>query len=180
MMDLSDFGNWKDIEGYTNYMVSDQGFVMSKKALKMLKVSFDHQGYHHVCLYEDKTKKTHKLHNLVAKTHIDNPNGYTCVDHIDHDKTNNYVANLRWCSSSQNSMNRSKQSNTTSNYKGVSWHKQGQKWRATIRVDGKLKHIGLFENEVQAAVAYNNAAIQYFADFACLNVIPIESIADDA
>ncbi len=175
-MDLGEFGNWKNIEGYTNYMVSDQGFVMNKKTLRILQASTHTRGYHQVGLYDDKVRKFHLIHVLVANNHIDNPNGYKCVDHIDHDKTNNCVTNLRWCSSSQNSMNRSKQANATSNYKGVSWHKQSQKWCAQISVDCKRKHIGLFESEVQAAVAYNNAAICHYAEFACLNVIPLDSI----
>ena len=151
-MDLGEFGNWKNIEGYINYMVSDLGFVMNKKTLRILQAGTDNHGYHHVCLYDDKIKKTHKIHTLVANNHIDNPSGYKCVDHIDHDKTNNCVTNLRWCSSSQNGMNKSKQANTTSTYKGVSWYKQPQKWRAQIRLDGKLKHIGYFASEIQAAV----------------------------
>jgi hypothetical protein len=178
-MDLSEFGNWKNIEGYANYLVSDLGFVMNKKTLRILQAGTNKYGYHHVCLCECKVRETLKIHTLVAKHHIDNPSGYKCVDHIDHDKNNNCVTNLRWCSSSQNSMNRSKRTNTTSNYKGVCWDKHAQKWRVQIKVDGKLKHIGYFVSEVQAAVAYNNAAIQYYAEFACLNVIPLDSIADE-
>ncbi len=176
-MDLGEFGNWKNIEGYSNYMVSDLGFVMNKKTLRILQASTDTHGYHQVSLYENKVRKTHLTHILVAKTHIHNPSGYKCVDHIDHDKTNNCVTNLRWCSSSQNNMNRSKQSSTCSSvYKGVGWYKPLQKWRAQIRLDGKLKHIGYFASEIQAAVAYNNAAICHFTEFACLNVIPLDSI----
>jgi hypothetical protein len=73
-------------------------------------------------------------------------------------------------------MNKSKQANTSSNYKGVYWNKQAQKWHVQIQVDGKKKYIGLFLSEIQAAIAYNNAAICYFAEFACLNVIPLDSI----
>ncbi len=176
-MDIGEFGNWKNIEGYSNYMVSDLGFVMNKKTLRILQASTDTHGYHKLNLCENNVMKTHKIHVLVARAHVDNPSGYKCVDHIDHDKTNNSVSNLRWCSPTQNGMNKSKQSSTCSSiYKGVSWHKQPQKWRAQIRVDGKLKYLGYFANETQAAVAYNNAAICQYAEFACLNVIPIESI----
>jgi hypothetical protein len=175
-MDLSEFGNWKNIEGYANYLVSDRGFVMNKKTLRILQPATNLYGYHTVNLYEGKVGKTCTIHSLVAKAHIDNPNGYNCVDHIDHDKTNNFVENLRWCSSSQNSMNKSKQANTSSNYKGVYWNKQAQKWHVQIQVDGKKKYIGLFLSEIQAAIAYNNASICYFAEFACLNVIPLDSI----
>ena len=122
-----------------------------------------------------------KLHRLVADAFLDNPNNHQFVDHIDRDRLHNDVTNLRWCSRSQNGMNRTKQSKpSSSNYKGVSWKTPNNKWCANIRVDGKLKHIGLFDSEVQAAVAYNNAAIQYFAEFACLNVIPVASIVTDA
>ena len=173
---MSDFGNWKDIEGYPKYKVSDRGFVMNKKTMRMIRSCCDSAGYPCLNLYHEKIRKHCRVHNLVANTVLENPNKYNCVDHIDHDKTNNCVTNLRWCSSSQNSMNRSKQANATSNYKGVSWHKQSQKWCAQISVDCKRKHIGLFESEVQAAVAYNNAAICHYAEFACLNVIPLDSI----
>ena len=179
-MDFSEFGNWKNIEGYTNYMVSDQGFVMNKKTLRIFQASTNTSGYHKVDLREDKARKTHLIHVLVAKTHTDNPSGYKCVDHIDHDKTNNHVTNLRWCSSSQNGMNRSKQSSASSSvYKGVSWHKAAHKWHAQITLDGKLKHIGYFTSEVKAAIAYSNDAICHFAEFAFLNVIPIESISGE-
>ena len=73
-------------------------------------------------------------------------------------------------------MNKSKQANTTSTYKGVCWNKAAHKWKASVRVDGKPEHLGYFTNEIQAAIAYNNAAICHFTEFACLNVIPLDNI----
>jgi hypothetical protein len=76
-------------------------------------------------------------------------------------------------------MNASKRSKpATSSYKGVHWRKDNQKWRACVRLDGKLKNLGHFTCEVQAAVAYNNYAITHFKEFACLNVIPPENVID--
>ena len=122
-MDLGEFGNWKNIEGYSNYMVSDLGFVMNKKTLRILQASTHTRGYHQVSLCENNVRNTHLIHVLVARAHVDNPSGHKRVDHIDHDKTNNSVSNLRWCSPTQNSMNRSKQSSTCSSiYKGVCWN----------------------------------------------------------
>ena len=70
----------------------------------------------------------------------------------------------------QNQGNKQKQrSQTTSKYKGVSWHKASKKWRACISHNDKHKHIGTFEIELAAAIAYNDAAIKYFGDFALLN-----------
>ncbi len=175
---MSDFGNWKDIEGYPSYKVSDRGFVMNKKTMKMIRSCCDSAGYPCLNLYHEKIRKHCRVHNLVANTFLENPNKYNCVDHIDRDRTNNNVINLRWCTPSQNASNKSKSGDRTSMFKGVHLHNQGQKWCAQISVNGKPKHLGLFESEVQAAVAYNNAAIQYYSEFACLNVIPIENVLE--
>ncbi len=175
-MDLSDFGNWKDIEGYPHYAVSDQGFVVSKRKMHILHGSLCGAGYELVSLFADGTRKREYIHRLVAREFLDNPDNLKEVDHIDRNKCNNSVDNLRWCSRSANNINKEKKGNTSSAFKGVTWHKQRHKWKAAISIEGKSKHIGLFESEVQAAVAYNNAAICHFAEFACLNVIPLGSI----
>jgi hypothetical protein len=167
---------WKVVVGYPNYMVSNKGDVMNRKTKRILKSGIVGGGYQAVLLYENKVVKNLKVHIIVARAHIGNPDRHACVDHIDHDKNNNDVTNLRWCSSSQNSMNRSKRSNTTSTYKGVYYDKKMQEWRAYIRLDGKKKHLGYFTSEVQAASAYNNYAIIHFKEFACLNVIPPENV----
>ena len=176
-MDLSEFGNWKAIEGY-DYRISDKGFLLNNKTMKMTRGSANALGYQQVGMTCDKVRKTFLVHIIIANAFMDNPNGYDRVDHIDHNKSNNDIDNLRWCSQSQNCMNMSKQSNTTSTYKGVSWNKHAKKWHAYIMINYKRKHIGLFECEVQAAVAYNNAAIQLFEEFACLNIIPVENVID--
>ena len=56
-------------------------------------------------------------------------------------------------------------------YKGVCLCKKSNKWRATIMIDGKNKHLGLFTNEEDAAQAYNTKAIELFGEFANLNII---------
>lgn len=92
------------------------------------------------------------------------------VDHKDRDGLNNQFYNLRVCSNQQNSFNRGmNRTNFSSNYKGVS--KWKNKWAAKIRVNYKLKHLGYFSNQEEAALMYNLAAIIYFGDFAYLNEI---------
>ena len=87
---------WKVIDGYQNYMVSNRGDVMNRKTKRILKPGID-RGYPKVHLSENKARKNQYVHVLVARAHIENPNGCRCVDHIDHEKTNNDVTNLRWC-----------------------------------------------------------------------------------
>lgn len=91
------------------------------------------------------------------------------IDHIDHNGLNNQKSNLRICTQSENNMNRSKQENTSSPYKGVSFHKSHKKWRANIKINGKQIHIGYFNTEKDAAKAYDLKAIELFCEFANLN-----------
>lgn len=92
------------------------------------------------------------------------------VDHIDGDGLNNRRSNLRICNQSLNNANRKVlPENSTSGFRGVSWHKQTGKWRAHIQVGGKQRHLGLFMNEVDAAKAYDEAAIGAFGEFASTN-----------
>ena len=93
------------------------------------------------------------------------------VDHKDGDGLNNRRSNLRFCTHQQNHFNLRNQINTSSVYKGVHWSKNKRKWRAGLRMNGKFKHIGYFEGETQAALAYNRVALDYFGEFARLNEV---------
>ena len=105
--------------------------------------------------------QTIQMHNFIM-----NGKG---VDHIDHNGLNNQKSNLRFCTQSENMMNRSKGGNCTSIYKGVSFHKRDKIWRAKIHINGKDIHLGNFISEIEAAKAYNNKAIELFCEFANLN-----------
>ena len=92
-------------------------------------------------------------------------------DHVNHITLDNQRENLRICTLGQNQMNRVKQPNTSSQFKGVSWYKRHKKWRVHIRIDKITKHIGLFVSEKEAALAYNEAAKKHYGEFANLNHI---------
>ena len=113
-------------------------------------------------------KKTQVLmHREIVKP----PNGVE-IDHINGNKIDNRRENLRLSTRQGNGCNRQKFSVTTSSvYKGVSWAKTKNRWLAGIKYNGKQRHLGLFVNEWDAALAYNSAAIELFGDFARLNVL---------
>lgn len=85
------------------------------------------------------------------------------LDHIDGDKTNNRIENLRLAPRGQydNMQNKRAAQNSTSSLVGVSWHKSAQKWKAQICVDRKVKHLGLFTSPEEAHAAYLQAKQQH-------------------
>lgn len=98
------------------------------------------------------------------------------IDHMDMNSLNNTKNNLRVCeTAAQNAINRPKQKNNTSGYKGVFKRKYAKykevRYRAAIRVNQKLIQLGHFATAEEAAIVYNEAAVKYFGEFAFLNII---------
>jgi hypothetical protein len=109
--------------------------------------------------------RTAYLHRFI----LDAPNSM-CVDHINGNPLDNRRCNIRLATKQQNAMNQRRHSNNrSSRFKGVWWEARRNKWRAYIRAEGKIKHIGLFDREQDAARAYNLAALHYYGEFANLN-----------
>jgi len=91
------------------------------------------------------------------------------VDHRDGDGLNNRRSNLREATSAQNQANQRPQAARSSRFKGVCWNKWSQRWMAQINVDGRQRHLGRFADEVDAARAYDAAALETWGEFAHLN-----------
>ena len=149
---------WKPIADYKDYQVSNLGNVRSLKFGKerVLNPGKDTRGYLIVVLSKNGKVKTFKVHQLVAVAFLDHtPNGYSSViDHIDSNPLNNRLENLRIVSQRENTTFGTLKMNTSSKYTGVSWHKLTKKWKAHIKINGKLKHLGFFNTEEEAGRAY--------------------------
>lgn len=94
------------------------------------------------------------------------------VDHINGDGLDNRLENLRLCTPTENCQNqRRNKQNESSNYKGVSYRKDSNVFRARIRHNKNLINLGQYNSEIEAALVYNKKAQELFGEFASLNVI---------
>lgn len=91
------------------------------------------------------------------------------VDHKNGDALDNRRLNLRIVTRMQNGRNRHRVSAKSSKFKGVCRGKNGTPWQANIRVNRKLLYLGCFNQERDAAMAYDRAAREHFGDHACTN-----------
>lgn len=111
-----------------------------------------------------------RMHRVIMK--VDDPKVF--VDHRDTDGLNNQRHNLRICNNVQSGRNRRRKKGTRSKYKGVSPAVRiggNVKWVAKIGIGGRDKHLGSFNSEEEAAIAYNIAAEKIFGEFALLNIV---------
>ena len=130
-----------EIKGYPNYLIFRNGAVLSKgfdkcHKPKFLKLRIDSRGYKYVNLYFNKTRKHHRIHRLLMLHFVPNPNNYEIVDHIDRNRTNNKLSNLRWCNLSTNVSNGSLRSDNTSGIKNIRWDETRNKYTVQIRIQG--------------------------------------------
>lgn len=88
------------------------------------------------------------------------------IDHIDMDRSNNRIANLREATRSENMHNIGAPANNTSGVKGVCWHRRSKKWDARIEAGGRRINLGCFANLDDAARAYAEAAQKHHGCFA--------------
>jgi len=155
---------WKQIEDYPDYFVSNIGLVRNKRG-KILSPR-QRNGYLSYGLYLDKKMKQFNVHRLVALAFIPNPNNKLEVDHINRDKQDNRVENLRFATRSENNSNRRKKEGGSSIFKGVRFN-QGH-WTATV----KRIHLGFYKTEREAGQAYNTYILEnHLEEFYSLNEV---------
>ncbi len=157
---------WKIVKGFTNYIVSSDGVLFNLKTLKFIKQNINGQGYYQFNMYNNYgQRKTVTMHRILALTFIDNQLNKPCVDHIDNIRINNKLINLRWSTVKENNRNRSLNKMSTTNVKGVSFDKAKQKYKAQIRIDGILTHLGYFMTLEEAKLVRSKRSKEEFGEF---------------
>lgn len=99
--------NWKTINAYPNYEVSDKGRIRSLNwhmtgEVRVLSPRLNHKGYLQLWLYDSGHRKMFSVHRLVAEAFIPNPHELPQINHKDRNRANNSVDNLEWCDSLYN------------------------------------------------------------------------------
>ena len=140
-----------EINGFENYLIYEDGKIWSKWSKgRFLKPIVSRDGYLRITLSKDNKPKHMSVHRLIALHYIDNPENKELVDHIDRNKLNNDISNLRWATYSENNINTCIKG--AIKFRGVS--KTNNRFRACIKIDGKLKHIGYYDTPKLASEAY--------------------------
>lgn len=121
-------------------------------------------GAYYAGRLEGRPQRLVSMHALIA--------GCEAPDHVNRNSLDNRRINLRPATPEQNNANRARYRNSKSGYKGVYWAKRDRKWKAAICVSGRRVSLGLFDDPVEAARAYNAAALKAWGEYAWLNPIP--------
>lgn len=164
---------WKDIPNYEGlYQVSNFGNVKSlpklNKAIcniymtkeKILKPVLKGK-YYGVCLVKNQKRSNKLIHQLVAMAFLGHiPCGHEIeVNHIDRNRLNNNLSNLELLTKLEHTKHT--HPNKSSQYTGVTWSKQFQKWQAQVKLNGIYKKLGYFIEEYEAHQAYQKALHMY-------------------
>ena len=122
-------------------------------------VLWNEGGNHTIAsLYKSKDIQTKiPVHKLVSDAFMERPEGKVYIHHIDGNKGNNAVNNLRFVPAQHNALTRPKMNHkgSSSKFKGVCWCNRHQVWQSFVIYDNRRYHLGTFDNETDAAVAYN-------------------------
>ena len=146
--------DYKDSELYWKFSLS------CKSPKGNIAGSIKHDGYRRIGL----DKKVYLAHRLIFMMH----HGFLpeVVDHIDGNKLNNRIENLREATKSQNCQNQKTPINNTSSYKNVRWSKSKAKWCVNLRVKTKDIHIGYYKDIELADLVAQEARDKYHKEFA--------------
>lgn len=153
--------NFKPIYNNEDYAVSNLGNVKqisTDKALKPYKLK---TGY--ITVYINNAP--FPVHRLVAWAFIPNPEHKRCVDHIDGNRENNDVLNLRWATHEQNAFNRKIRVDNKTGNTGVYFNNKCNKWYSCISINGKLTNLGYFDTKEEAIKIRVISANEIYGEF---------------
>ena len=157
--------NYKKFEDYENYIIFKTGKIFSLIKNRFLNPSMDGRGYIGMSFYKKgRKKKGMTIHQLLGILFIPNPENKPTVDHINQNRSDNRLINLRWATRKEQVDNRSLNKNNTSGNKGISFYKGRKKeWHARIMVNGQYYNRG-FESKEEAVAYRRDMEIKFYGE----------------
>jgi hypothetical protein len=137
-----------EVIDYPNYLIYPDGRVQNKKTKRYLKPR-DRGPYKCVRLYNGIKNVNHSIHRLVAEHYVPNPYNKSQVDHINRDKTDNRVENLRWVTASENQFNQDLRKNCSSGYRNISYDTFQNRWKYYLQKNNVIIQ-RYFDNKIDA------------------------------
>lgn len=145
----------KPITGFENYLISDEGFIISPRTGDRMKLCKNNKGYYRVHLYKDKKYHHFLLHRLVAIEFLPNPENKREVNHINGDKDDCRLCNLEWCTRQENNNHAAKA--------GLAPQLMRNNWRskkvAQYSLDGKLIKIWASLREIERVAGFSHGSV---------------------
>lgn len=150
-----------NITNFSNYTIDETGVVVNTHTGRQLKSSVNvKNGYVYVYLCKNGKMSGHLLHRLLAIHFIPNTHGYSDVDHIDRNRQNNQISNLRWCNRSQNLINRRVKNEDSRN---IYYSKSRDRYIVEVKREGKKTYIGSAKTLEEARQILNRSAMSLSA-----------------
>lgn len=160
-----------DYDGATGTLIWKAGPLVKRNKGKIAGTTT--KAHHHVRIkVAGQMWMAHRLIYLWHHGHIP-----AVLDHADRNPRNNRIQNIRPVTLNQNAWNATKYKTATSKWKGVTKHKQNDKWVAFICTNYVKQYLGSFDSEEDAAMAWNAAALEQQGEFAVLNESPLNHIS---
>ncbi len=143
---------------FSNYILYSDGKLFSKKRNRFMKPHKNSLEYSNVVLTDDNQRKCCKgLHRLLGETFIPNPDNKNEIDHIDRDRTNNNLNNLRWATRQENNLNKNIYKSNKSGYRSIYQIGSGKgkgAWRYKRIINGK--YYSKQSQDIQQCIDYKN------------------------
>ena len=140
-----------EVDNFPDYLIYPDGKVFSKKSKRFLKEYTRNDGYKTIGLSKDRKEKRIYIHRLVGIHYIRNPENKPTIDHINRDKSDNRVENLRWATMREQNENRKEiciLNTNTSGHRGIHYFKSRNRW--TYQKQGRYKIHKYFKSKTDA------------------------------
>ena len=151
---------FKTCPNIADFQVSNLGNIKDDQD-HMMQSFINKAGYTSIVI----NNKYFYIHRLVAIAFIPNPENKKCVDHINHNRSDNKLSNLRWATHGENGKNKKLSVKNKSGYPGIQFNTYYNKWSATIGYNNKLLFLGWFELKDLAIKARQNKELELFGSF---------------